>query len=290
MGLFLTGCSSLANRFILYPSHHEISTPAERIEIPVADAEQVLEAFKISRGPAQAPRRLCILVFGGNGARAEYMPQYTLQTLQSWLDGRTRIEIFALQYPGYGVGSSSPTLRGIGTAALASYDHVHTLAAGAPVIIYGRSLGSTAALHVAATHTRSNMAPAGVLLDRPPNLRPMILGQYGWWNLWILAGLVSAGVPASAQSGDLAEQVGDTPALFLLSQNDEIVPYRYQQQVLRAYAGPTKTVELPGVHNDPAFRVAPEELAVGLAWLLEQVPAPRSGDAKALPAKDASVQ
>jgi hypothetical protein len=107
-------------------------------------------------------------------------------------------------------------------------------------------MGTVAALHVAAERE-----VAGVVLQNPPALRQLIVGDHGWWNLWLLAIPVSWQIPPELDSLANARRAR-APAVFLMAENDEIVRPRWQRAILDAYAGPKQSFVLPGArHNDP---------------------------------------
>jgi pimeloyl-ACP methyl ester carboxylesterase len=123
-------------------------------------------------------------------------------------------------------------------------------------------MGTTAALYLAAHHSF-----AGMVLHNPPPLRKLIMCRYGWWNLWILAGIVSAQVPSDLDSLKNAQQV-TVPAVFIISGRDSLVPPVYQRQVADAYAGPKRLIVAEAAkHNTPLSSQARLELHEQLQWL-----------------------
>ena len=138
-----------------------------------------------------------------------------------------------------------------------------------PVIVHGLSLGATAVLHVAKEAAPPH-PPDALILEKPPALRSMILGRYGWWNLWLLAAPVAWGVPDSANSLSTAPDV-ECPALFLAATRDKVSPPRYVRQVFDAYAGPKRLVEAPVGHNDAIGSREAPQLDAGLDWLRGQI-------------------
>jgi uncharacterized protein len=127
----------------------------------------------------------------------------------------------------------------------------------------GRSSSTpTVALHVAA-----NRPVGGLVLQNPPPLRQLILGRYGWWNLWILAGPVASRVPAELDSLANAPRV-TAPAVFIASGDDGIIPASYHRRVIDVYAGPKRVIDMPGAtHDSPLTREAAARFAEDLQWL-----------------------
>jgi hypothetical protein len=156
------------------------------------------------------------------------------------------VEVWAVNYPGYGGSAGGAKLASIAPAALAAFDAMKQQAGTRPTFVSGRSIGTTAALFVAA-HRQVD----GVILHSPPPLRNLIMGEFGWWNLWLAAIPVSLGVPADLNSIENARHVTAT-GVFIITEADSLVPPRYQQMIVDAYAGPKQIIRMPGVdHNDP---------------------------------------
>jgi pimeloyl-ACP methyl ester carboxylesterase len=134
----------------------------------------------------------------------------------------------------------------MGEAGVAAFDALKTKADGKPIYVFGASIGSAVALHVAA-----NRDVRGLVLHNPPPLRQIILRNYGWWNLWLLAGPVALQIPPDLDSVANAKRI-HAPAIFLLAENDEIVPPRFQRLVVDSFAGEKQVIPLPGAyHNSP---------------------------------------
>lgn len=269
MAVFASGCSALANRLILFPSNGAIGTDAARGEFtgrsgPIAGA--TIETYYQEYGPLKDVPDAYVLALTGNAGRAEITPHCAAQLLPSWTHGRERplrLGVLAVQYPGYGASDGAATFAGIAAAAIDAFDELRAEAGDRPVLVYGFSLGSTAALHVA----RHREQVAGLLIEKPPNLRAFILGEYGWWNLWLLAGPVALGVPESARSDINAAAIDGVPAVFLVGQVDEIAPPRYAQQVIDAYRGPKRAVPAAVSHDQAIDGVAAPDLEPALHWL-----------------------
>src|SRR5213076_1731280 len=105
------------------------------------------------------------------------------------------VEVWGVNYPGFGGSSGPARLARIGPASLAAYDELRKVAGTRPIFVFGASLGSTADLHIAAQRP-----VAGLILHNPPAIRQMILRQFGWWNLWLLAGPLALQIPRELDS------------------------------------------------------------------------------------------
>lgn len=199
-----------------------------------------------------------VLRFYGNADRPEH---WVAAEAEAW--NNRSIEIWGMNYPGFGGSTGPARLARIGPAALAAFEALKQEAADRPIVLFGASIGTAAALHVAA-----HRSVAGLILHNPPPIRQIIIRQFGWWNLWLFAGPLAAQIP-----GDLgAVKNGKTihaPAIFLLADQDEIVAPRFQKLVVDAYAGEKRIIALRGAHhNSPIDGAAVPDLYNALDWLL----------------------
>jgi pimeloyl-ACP methyl ester carboxylesterase len=109
-----------------------------------------------------------------------------------------------------------------------------------------------------------------MILRTPPPLRQLILQRHGWWNLWLLATPVAMGMPSEIDSVANAKKAG-VPAVFIQIDTDDVVPLKYQQKVVDAYAGPKRVIiSRGGDHNSSLTAAAMEELSGQVDWLWGQ--------------------
>lgn len=251
------GC---ADKLILFPSTEPIAAiGASSRTIPI-EAGRIEIWTATSPGVRTAAPQAYVLSFIGNADRAEYVSY----TAADWRD--LPVEVWRVNYPGYGGSTGPARLDRIAPAALAAYDALAAHADGKPIIVNGVSLGTTAALYVAA-----NRPVAGLVLRTPPPLRQLIVGKFGWWNLWLLAGPVAMGVPEELDSLSNAAKVA-APAVFLFMDNDEVVPYAYQQKVAIAYRGDKQiVVSSGGQHNSTMSDATAQEFHKQLKWLWQRI-------------------
>ena len=249
----------LPDHFILFPSTNRVDPHgAARKAIPFEQGE--LEVWTATSKLAQknSSPEICVLRFYGNADRAE---RWVAAEADSW--NERSIAIWGMNYPGVGGSTGPARLNRIGPAALTAFDALQHEANGKPIVISAASLGTTAALHVAA-----NRSVAGLVLHNPPALRQIVLQHFGWWNLWLLAGPVAARIPTDLDSLRNAKTI-TKPAIFLLAENDEVVPPRFQRMVVDAYAGEKRVITLRDAHhNDPLTGTAMADLYGALDWLL----------------------
>jgi pimeloyl-ACP methyl ester carboxylesterase len=257
----------LPDHLILFPTKAPIDAgEAVRKTVPFQNGE--LELWTAVSKLAQQKGRadIYVLRFYGNADRAEY---WVAEEAEAWND--RAVEIWGMNYPGFGGSSGPARLSWVGPAALTAFDELKRHADGRPIVIFGASLGATAALHVAA-----HRPVAGLILHNPPPLRQMILRQFGWWNLWLLAGPIALQIPRELDSISNAKTI-HAPAVFLLAEKDEVVAPRFHRLVVDAYAGEKRVISLPGAyHNTPVEGAVLADLNHALGWLLAKTNSARA--------------
>lgn len=257
--LALISSAPMADRLILFPTTDPLNPRgAIRKSVPFEQGEVELWTAKSRIAQRRGRADTFILRFYGNADRAD---RWVAAEAEAWDD--RAVEVWGMNYPGFGGSTGPARLARIAPAALAAFDVLKQEAGEQPIVPFGASLGTVAALHVAA-----HRPVAGLILHNPPALRQMILGQFGWWNLWLLAGPVAAKVPADLDNIANAKRVR-VPAIFLLAENDEVVAPRWQKLVVDAYAGEKRVINLGGAHhNSPIEGAAVADLHKALDWLL----------------------
>jgi pimeloyl-ACP methyl ester carboxylesterase len=261
----------LPDHLILFPTRAPIDAGgAVRKMVAVEDGELEIWTAQSQSARQQGRADVFILRFYGNADRADRWP-----AMEAEMWKNRAVEIWGMNYPGFGGSTGPARLARIGPAAVAGFDelrrHAANKSAVAPIVLFGTSIGATAALHVAASRPTEI---AGLILQNPPPLREMILRQFGWWNLWLLAGPVALQIPRDLDSIANA-RVSRAPAIFLLAERDEIVAPRFQRLVVEAYAGEKRIIELRGArHNDPVEGAALADLNDALGWLVSKTSSP----------------
>ena len=259
----------LPDHLILFPTRAPIDAGgAVRKTIPFENGELEIWTAQSRRARQQGRADVFILRFYGNADRAD---RWAAMEAEMWND--RAVEIWGMNYPGFGGSTGPARLARIGPAAVAAFDVLRREAADAPIVAYGASIGVTAGLHVSASRSSEI---AGLILHNPVPLREIILRQFGWWNLWLLAGPVALQMPRDLDSIANA-RASRTPAIFLLAERDEIVAPRFHRLVVQAYAGEKRVIELRGAHhNDPVEGTALADLNDGLGWMLTKASSSRA--------------
>ena len=250
---------NLSDQLILFPSTRPINPHgATRKVVAFENGELELWTARSRLAQERGRPEVYVLRFYGNADRAE---RWVTAEAEMW--NERAIEIWGMNYPGFGGSTGPARLKRIASAATTAFDALRREAGENPVVLFGASIGTGPALHIA-THR----SVAGLILHNPPALRQLILRQYGWWNLWLLAGPIAAQIPSEFDSIANARLVR-APAIFLLAEQDEIVAPRFQQLVVDAYAGEKRVIALRrAYHNSPIEGAGLADLYKALDWLL----------------------
>lgn len=259
-----TGCG--ADRLVLGEAHQTLDPRgATRRTLKTADGRAIEYYVARSPGARQSGEPVAfVLYFTG---KASLVEEWITPVADSW--GDRPIEMWGMNYPGSGGSDGPAKLDRVVPNALALYDACHAAAGDRPIFVNGVSFGSTAALAVAARRP-----VAGVILKNPPALRELILGSYGWWNLWLAAGPIARAIPDDLDA--LANAAKSTaPALILSAGADWKVPPQYHERVIAAYTGPKDVIRLPNAgHDDPLTPDAAQQFDTDIThlWQLAKLP------------------
>lgn len=148
IGLTTTGC--LADKLMLWPPSGPVETNGAGRRV-----ESGIEIWTVPPEDGGEPDSY-VLSFYGNGARADWQVASDASHLP-------RTTFWGVNYRGYGGSEGSATLSGVADAATIAYDALVREAKGRPIHAFGTSMGTTAALHLAAERD-----VAGLLLVNPP--------------------------------------------------------------------------------------------------------------------------
>lgn len=230
----------LLDRLVLQPTTDELPTDGRvrrDLEFPAGSFE-VWSTLCACQTEADA--ELFVLKFPGTGGRAERAGANPADVI-----GRPA-GVWAVNPPGYGGSPGRASLRHTAPSALAAFDALQRVAGDRPIIVTANSLGSLAALHVAAQRPVS-----GLLLRDPVPLQQLIQGRHRWRPFWGAAWMLARRAPADVDA--LANAAGArAPLAFVSSERDRVVPNCYQRLIFEAYAGEKKMLSLAGAeHGQP---------------------------------------
>jgi uncharacterized protein len=254
----LISCAGLRDKLILHPSTQRVdAVGTQPLHFPRHDGGTTAAFAAFSPGCRDHAPEAFVLDFTGNGTRAEMI---AAAIARRW--GNHPVETISVNYPGYGQSTGPASMDAMPQMELDAFDSVSQIANGKPVIVTGHSLGCTAALYVAA-----HRPVAALVIQNPPPLRQLIIGRFGWWNLWLGAIPIALQIPPEFDSIANAQQCHE-PAVLISGIHDDYIPPKYHHLVFDAYAGPHFLVAVDGGHNTAPTRTS--DFYKGLDWLWRQ--------------------
>jgi pimeloyl-ACP methyl ester carboxylesterase len=220
--------------------------PVADLVFPTADGTRV-RGWLVGSGVGRAP---LVLYYGGNAEEVSWQAREA-----GW---PADWSLALVNYRGYGGSEGKPSERSLFADALVALDAL----AGRPdvdpsrIVLFGRSLGSAVAVHVAAERP-----VAAVILVSP--FESMIeVGRRHY--PWLPVGLLLRH-PFDARSRVPAIRV---PLLAIVAEQDTIIPPVHSKRLFDAWGGPKRWVAVPRTdHNDVAG--APEFWAAVAGFLRE---------------------
>ena len=187
----------------------------------------------VLRGDADAP---WIVFLHGNAANVS-TPENVTRYLQLQSLG---LQVVAPEYPGFGPLAGPASEAGATAAARDAWDWLRE--AGVPssrIAVYGWSLGSGVATHLASTVDERGLVLEGAFTgvdDRAREIYPWLPIRYIIRNPFA--------------SRDRIAHVG-SPLLLLHARDDRIIPFPHAERLLAAAHGPKRLVALTGGHIRP---------------------------------------
>ena len=216
-----------------------------------------------------AAANLTILWFHGNAGNIGYQVD-DIVALRQW----TQANIFIFDYRGYGNSAGRPSEQGIYRDARAAWRYLLTRPDIDPqrIILYGRSLGTAAAVELAAAAVDR---PIDRPVDGPP---PYALILYSpLTSLGAMARAIHPRLPLHLLAGgqfNSLSRIGRVPCPILIihSAEDEIIPVAQGRQLFAAAPEPKQFLDpdAPG-HND-VLDLSDRALGAGLVNFLNRLP------------------
>jgi len=258
-GLLVIG-GSMENHFLYFPTRALTSTPrdlglaAEDLDLHAADGPRLrgwrlhaagignrepgIEARGGNRSPAsdsrRPARRVALLYFHGNAGNAgDRLDRARI------LVERLGLDVFLVDYRGYGLSEGEPSEAGLYRDARAVY--AAALDRGfAPdrIVLFGESLGSAVAVDLAA-----GSACAGAVLETPfLSIAEMARVHYPFVPGFLIRSRYDNAAKIARVSA---------PKLFLVAERDEVAPPDQGRRLFDLAAAPKTLYVIPGAaHND----------------------------------------
>lgn len=225
----------LLGQYLFFPERtfaaepREFGLPYENIWLTTAD-EVRIHGWLIPNIDAPAT----LLFLHGNGGNISHR----LDNLKRLFDAG--LQIFILDYRGYGRSEGRPTEAGTYRDAEAAWTWLAE-EIGGPIVIFGRSLGGAVATWLA---TQPDVTPAGLVLEntftRGRDIAQTVLPAPG------MARMLPDFYPTIDRVGDLA-----VPLLIVHGERDELIPVEHGHRLYEAATEPKSLYLVPdGRHND----------------------------------------
>ena len=205
-------------------------------------------------------RRVTILYLHGNGGHIGYRGE----RVRPFIDGG--FGVLLVEYRGYGGNPGRPDEAGLmsdARAALAFLD-----GGGVPsaeTVLYGKSLGSTVAVAMAAERAAGGQPVAALVLEAPlSSVSDVAAYHYPWMPVrWLLKDRFEA----QARIADVG-----APVLIVHGDADKIVPIRYGRALFEAAHEPKEAAWIQGGGHENLAQFGLGRMV--LSFLDRRVPAP----------------
>ena len=205
----------------------------ERIELTMHDGTKLVGWYLPPLGRPSPPSAALLWFYGNGETIGAIWP--TIRDFRP-----PNAALLVVDYPGYGASGGRATEAGMYEAADLAYDELRSRRDVDPrrIYAYGRSLGTAAATHIAATHE-----VAGLILESPfTSARGMAAQHYRIFPRFLV----------HLELDNVGRMRGiHCPTLILHGTADMLVPIRMGRDVAAAAAGPVEFVMIEGAgHND----------------------------------------
>jgi alpha-beta hydrolase superfamily lysophospholipase len=158
-------------------------------------------------------------------------------------------EVFAVDYQGYGKSGGKPSVANLYQDSEATYAYVKSLSGSRPIVVYGFSLGSAAAIRLA-----KSKAPRAVILESTID-DPAVTARFFKKSIRLpkrwLVNINADGIPLTIRQDAAQIRV---PVLMLHGQDDETAPFPLAKELFQVLGTPQKQlVEFPKAKHNTLF-------------------------------------
>ncbi len=229
------------DRLLYFPTRKLATTPqaigldADEIAVVTDDGVRLYGWW--IRG---AGRRALLFFHGNAGNAADRLERAKI------LNRRFGLDVFLVDYRGYGRSEGSPSEDGLYRDARAVY---HTAISSGfrfdQIVVFGESLGAAVAIDLAA-----RWACAGVVLETPFLSLPEVARVH---YPYVPSSFVRSRFDNLSKIGEVA-----APKLFFVAELDEVVPPSHGRRLYEAARGRRELFVIPGAHHNDAYIVGGE--------------------------------
>ena len=189
-------------------------------------------------------QRVIMLITHGNGGNISVR----LDQYREFVDRFRFIDIFALEYRGYGLSEGAPSEDGIALDAIAARRWIDDYIAGLPegrrppIVYFGRSLGGSVATRLA-----SVMPPDALILECPLLSIPYLAKAIAPWKYLPIERFIHNRFDTETYMQEVL-----CPVLVMHSEFDEIIPIECGRMVYEAAKGPKHFYMIKGARHNGA--------------------------------------
>ena len=195
-------------------------------------------------------RRIVMLITHGNGGNISVR----LDQYREFVTRFRFIDIFALEYRGYGLSEGSPSEEGFAMDAIAARRWIDEYVIGLPfeerpsIVYFGRSLGGAVATRLA-----SEVSPDALILECPISSIPDLAKTLTPWRFLPIERFIHNRFDTASHAGDVL-----CPVLVMHSEFDEIVSIDSGRKVYDAVRGAKRFYVIKGAPHNGADYYDPE--------------------------------
>jgi pimeloyl-ACP methyl ester carboxylesterase len=239
--VFCVGVFALQRKLMYFPNQIPLATMVQ------AGAENGFKPWKNPAGriigwkiPATGVSTGSVLIVHGNAGCAigrDYLARPVHEAAS--------VDVFVLEYPGYGARDGSPSKKSFDAAAEEAFQQ---LPANVPKYLVSESIGTGVACDLAKNHPQEI---AGMALLVPYHDLPSV-AQRQFWFVPAYFCLLDRFNPAE----DLKDYHG--PVKFVIAGNDEIIGPASGLKLANGYNGPKDIQVIPGAHHNDVSAQSPE--------------------------------
>jgi len=202
-------------------------------EVSLAAADGVtLSGWEVAPASASAP--IYVYFHGNARTHARRAPRYRLLTEHG-------AGLVAFHYRGYGGSGGAPSEEALHRDAQTIYDDVRRRYPGHDIILFGESLGTGVATHLA-----SRRPASALILDSPfSSVLNLASDSYPWLPVGLLL--------RHHFRSDLAIRSVRMPVLILHGERDRLIPVKEAERLLAEAAEPKRLIRYPRAGHVAVF-------------------------------------
>ena len=252
----------IANRIMLQPTRDLLDAGGKTRRLIAWNGGEIEVWTETKLVPNAREPHCAVLKFPGMAGRAEWSGP---SPLNRWDD--VSGEVWSVNYPGFGGSSGSADVRLLAPVAETMWRAIRNAHPSAKILVNGNSLGACLALFVAA-----RFPVDALILRNPPPIRNLIREQrrYNWWNFGFGKRIVKYFPDELDPIANAAKT--DSPALYVQSQLDTLVPCAFQDRIITAHRGPKRVFAVRNADHDTAMDDAADAAYTPhLIWLKRMI-------------------